>query len=68
MAGLITNATLKALHGPLPATAGADYAEKGEKARLPGEVGYRAGPWKRFRWVIMKAEVTAQGTNRRCGG
>lgn len=63
--GLVTNATLKALHGPLLATAEEVYAEEGERARLLGEVGYRAGPWKRFRRVIMKAEVTDRGTNRR---
>ena len=63
--GLITNSTLRALHGPLLATAEAAYSEEEKKARLLGEVGYRAGPWKRFRRVIMKAEVTDKGTNRR---
>jgi len=63
--GLITNSTLRELHGPLLATAQVTYAEEGEKVRLLGEVGYRAGPWKRFRRVVMKAEVTDQGINRR---
>lgn len=63
--GLITNETLKSLHAPLLAEAQARYAETQTKARLLGEVGYRAGPWKCFRRVIMKAEVMAKGGNRR---
>ncbi len=63
--GLITNKTLKALHAPLLAEAEARYAEQESKVRLMGEVGYRAGSWKRFRRVIMKAEAMPQGTNRR---
>lgn len=63
--GLITNETLKKFHAPLLARAEAQYAEQGEKARLLDEVGYRAGSWKRFRRVVMKAEAMDQGTNRR---
>ena len=63
--GLITNKTLKALHLPLLARAEALYAEKGGKVRLLDEVGYRAGSWKRFRRVVMKAEAMARGLNRR---
>ncbi len=63
--GLITNETLKSLHAPLLAEAEARYGQTQTKARLLGEVGYRAGPWKRFRRVIMKAEVMAKGGNRR---
>ncbi len=63
--GLVTNETLKGFHAPLAAQAAARYEESKTKARLVGEVGYRAKRWKRFRRVIMKAEVTAQGTNRR---
>lgn len=63
--GLVTNETLKSLHAPLLAQAEALYAETETKVRLMGEVGYRAMPWKRFRRVIMKAEVMPQGTNRR---
>lgn len=63
--GLITNETLKSLHAPLLAQAEVLYDKNRGKVRLVGEVGYRAGSWKRFRRVIMKAEVMAQGTNRR---
>ncbi len=63
--GLISNETLKKFHVPLLARAEAQYAEQGEKARLLDEVGYRAGSWKRFRRVAMKAEAMAQGANRR---
>lgn len=63
--GLVTNETLKDFHAPLAAQAAARYEEAKTKVRLVGEVGYRAGSWKRFRRVIMKAEVTAAGTNRR---
>lgn len=63
--GLIVNATLKTLHDPLLVQAQALYEETRAKARLTGEVGYRAGPWKRFRRVVMKAEVMPEGTNRR---
>ena len=40
--GLITNKTLKGLHAPLLQEAEALYEEGGTKARLLGEVGYRA--------------------------
>ncbi len=63
--GLVTNETLKSLHAPLLVEAEARYAQTQTKARLLGEVGYRAGPWKHFRRVIMKAEVMAKGGNRR---
>jgi len=63
--GLVTNPTLKDLHAPLAAQAEALYEASHTKVRMAGEVGYRAGPWKRFRRVVMKAEVMAQGTNRR---
>ena len=63
--GLIPNATLKQLHEPLLERAQAQYELLGVKARLMDEVGYRAGPWNRFRRVVMKAEVMQQGVNRR---
>ena len=63
--GLITNATLKSLHGPLLEKAEALYGQTREKVRLLDEVGYRALRWNRFRRVIMKAEAMAQGLNRR---
>ena len=63
--GLIVNSTLKTLHDPLLEQAQALYEETRAKTRLLGEVGYRAGPWKRFRRVVMKAEVMPEGTNRR---
>ena len=63
--GLISNKTLKTLHAPLLTQAEALYAQRATKVRLMNEVGYRAESWKRFRRVIMKAEVMPQGTNRR---
>jgi hypothetical protein len=63
--GLISNPTLKTLHDPLLEQAQALYGQSLAKARMIGEVGYRAGPWKRFRRVVMKAEVMPEGTNRR---
>lgn len=63
--GLITNAVLERLHAPLLMEAEELYSSSGNKVRLVGEVGYRAGSWKRYRRVIMKAEAMSQGTNRR---
>jgi hypothetical protein len=63
--GLITNRVLERLHAPLLSEAEKLYASSGKKARLVGEVGYRAGSWMRYRRVIMKAEVMPQGINRR---
>lgn len=63
--GLVTNSTLKTLHAPLLEQAEALYENTASKARLMDEVGYRAGPWKRFRRVVMKAEAMAQGIKRR---
>lgn len=63
--GLISNVTLKTLHAPLLAQAETLYAQWKTKVRVMDEVGYRAGSWKRFRRVIMKAEVMPQGSNRR---
>src|SRR5437763_616111 len=37
----------------------------GGSARRFGEFPYQAGTWKRERWVVVKAEQTALGPNRR---
>jgi hypothetical protein len=63
--GLGTNEVLKRLHAPLLGKAVELYEQTQEKVRLVGEVGYAARSWKRFRRVLMKAEVMPQGTNRR---
>ncbi len=41
------------------------YEETGEPQRLFTGFDYQAGTWRQPRWVVVKCEVNAQGTNRR---
>jgi hypothetical protein len=41
------------------------YEETGEPQRLFTGFDYQAGTWQQPRWVVVKCEVNAQGTNRR---
>ena len=63
--GFGSNRRLEALHAPLMAEAVRRYQAEGEKVRIIGEAGYRAGTWSRFRRLLMKAEAMPEGTNRR---
>lgn len=74
--GLSTNAVLKRLSHPLLDQAVAAYAADCRQAkqnelpaptthRLVDGFWYRAQSWPQPRWVIVKAEANAQGTNRR---
>ena len=49
----------------LLAEATAAFAATGQPQRLFTGFGYQAGSWPTPRWVIVKAEAQAQGTNRR---
>jgi hypothetical protein len=64
--GLGSNARLAALAAPLVAEAEQQYAAgDGDKVRLIGEIRYQADSWAHPRRVLVKAEVTAKGTNTR---
>jgi hypothetical protein len=63
--GLIPNARLERIAAPLLATAQAQAAETGEKARLLAETSYQAGSWQTSRRVIYKAEALVKGPNTR---
>ena len=41
------------------------YEKTGESQRLFTGFDYRAGTWQQPRWVVIKCEANAQGTNRR---
>jgi hypothetical protein len=63
--GLAANNILKKLSESLLAQAEANFAATGQPQRLFDAFWYRAGSWSTPRWVIVKAEANAQGTNRR---
>jgi hypothetical protein len=63
--GIATNNTLKKLSESLLQQAQARFAATGQPQRLFDAFWYRAGTWPSVRWVIVKAEANAQGTNRR---
>ena len=63
--GLKLNATIKARSEALLAEAVAQYEQTGQPQRLFTGFWYRAESWTRERWVVVKAEAHAQGTNRR---
>jgi hypothetical protein len=63
--GIGMNSTLKKLSDELLATAINQYEQTGEKQRLFTGVWYQAGSWEQPRYVVIKAEAHAQGTNRR---
>ncbi len=63
--GIATNAVLKRASDALLEQAIQAYEQTGTRQRRFDAFWYRAGTWDRPRWVIVKAEVNAQGTNRR---
>lgn len=74
--GLSSNAVLKRLSDLLVAQVAAAYENERQQAKQDGQpqpatrrlvdaFWYRAASWPYPRWVIVKAEANAQGTNRR---
>jgi hypothetical protein len=63
--GIAKNERLKALSAKLGERAERKQAKSGEKVRLFKRFKYRAGSWDKKRWIIAKAEHTAQGANPR---
>jgi hypothetical protein len=63
--GLGMNARLKKLTEPLLAEAVARREASGESQRLFAAFWYKADSWPAQRWVIVKCEANAEGTNRR---
>jgi hypothetical protein len=63
--GLAANAVLKRESEALLAQATAAFAATRQPQRLFRGFDYQAGSWPDPRWVIVKAEAQAQGTNRR---
>jgi Transposase DDE domain group 1 len=63
--GISANAVLKRASAALLEKAVSAYEETKTPQRLFDAFWYQAGPWQRARWVIVKAEANALGTNRR---
>jgi hypothetical protein len=63
--GLGMNAVLKRQSEAVLAVALQKYEETGQPQRLFTSLWYQAKSWRRPRFVIIKAEAHAQGTNRR---
>jgi hypothetical protein len=63
--GIAANNVLKKRSEALLQQAQAQFAATGQPQRLFDAFWYRAGTWPIARWVIVKAEANAQGTNRR---
>jgi hypothetical protein len=63
--GIGMNARLKRLTDPLLAEAVARWEASGEPQRLFTAFWYRADSWPAQRWVVVKCEAHAEGTNRR---
>jgi hypothetical protein len=63
--GLSANVVLQRESEALLAQAVQRYATTQQPQRLFGGFWYQAGSWPCPRWVIVKAEANAQGTNRR---
>lgn len=63
--GISANNVLKNLSESLVEQAVARFAASGQSQRLFDAFWYQAGSWSTSRWVIVKAEANAQGTNRR---
>jgi len=64
--GLSTNNVLKAQSEALLAQAVAQFEATGTPQRCFTGFWYQAKEWPQPRWVVVKAEAHAQGTNRRC--
>jgi hypothetical protein len=63
--GLAANSVLKDRSETLLAQAVANFEASKQPQRLFDGFWYQAGTWPSARWVIVKAEANAQGTNRR---
>lgn len=63
--GLTANNVLKEASDSLLEQAQANFAATRQPQRLFDAFWYQAGTWSAPRWVIVKAEANAQGTNRR---
>ena len=63
--GIGMNATLKKLSDPLLEHVVEQFDASGEPQREFCAFWYRAGSWPVQRWVIIKCEANARGTNRR---
>jgi len=63
--GISTNNVLKQRSEALLVQAQAQFVATEQPQRLFDAFWYQAGSWASPRWVIVKAEANAQGTNRR---
>jgi len=63
--GIAANNVLKKRTDSLVEQAVARFQATGQPQRLFDAFWYRAGTWSAPRWLIVKAEANAQGTNRR---
>jgi hypothetical protein len=63
--GIATNPVLKRESDALLAHAVHEWERTGEPQRLFTGFWYRAGTWTVPRWVVVKTEANAHGTNRR---
>ena len=63
--GIAMNATLKKLSDPTLQHAVEQFEATGEPQRKFCAFWYQAGSWPVQRWVVVKCEANAQGTNRR---
>ena len=63
--GIAANNVLKQGSDSLLEQAVANFAASGQPQRLFDAFWYQAASWSAPRWVIVKAEANAQGTNRR---
>jgi hypothetical protein len=63
--GLKMNPVLKRQSEAVLAEAVAGFEETGQPQRLFSAFWYQAGSWSEPRFVVVKAEANAQGTNRR---
>jgi hypothetical protein len=63
--GIGMNSTLRSRSDALLAEAVEQFERTGQPQRLFCAFWYRAGSWTRQRWVVIKVEANAQGTNRR---
>ena len=64
--GMGMNPRLKKFSDSLLKTAAQRYEETGQPQRLFTAFWYRANSWPAQRWIVVKCEAHAQGTNR-CG-
>lgn len=63
--GIGMNAVLKRNSEELLENAVQQYEKTGQAQRLFTGFDYQAGTWEQPRWIVVKCEANAQGTNRR---